>query len=134
MRIETKYYADDGTEFDNPHACREYEDKFNIPKREPLKDYILFFGALGGHMEYSPYREPTYAFVKLIPEADNPVYRLWAETLQEGLADAIEAYCIRGWYVKNDEDKWIPLKILQSSLQKQERAIQRIVKNHEELF
>ena len=134
MRVETKYIADDGTEFFTPHECRNYEDELKANERKVLQDYILFFGNYGAPMPYSPYHEPTYVYVKLIPEENSSIRHIWEGVLSESLSDAILGQCMRGWYIRDEDDQWHSLKNLQTKLQKRETIIQQIVKNNSDLF
>lgn len=134
MRIETKYIADDGAEFSTPHECKIHEDTIKKEERKALQNYILFFGNYGAPMSYSPYHDPTYVYVKLIPEDNNTIRPIWDEVLSEALSSAIQHQCIRGWYIKDENGKWHSLRDLQMELKKTETTIQKIVKHSADLF
>lgn len=134
MRSETKYFADDGKEFDNKYECRSYEDALKKPEREILKNYVLFYGVYGGKTPYSPYIQPTYVYLKKIPTNDDPARRIWNEVLSEELAEVLEGFRKEGWYVCGNDDKWEHLSVLQKRLKNTEKKIKDIVKNFEEDF
>jgi len=105
MRIERRFFADDGTEFENEFKCRLYEEELAQPRRNALKDYIIFFGTGGDVMPYSPFRTPAYVFVKKLPDNDK-ILELWNEVVPDILDDEINSMEELGWYYENEYERW----------------------------
>lgn len=106
MRTETKYIADDGTPFDFRQDCIKYEEEKIGVKYEVLKEYIILLNNSGTIIPYSPFRTPTYVYVKKVPDVDDEIYDLMAEVLSEELLSAIYSFDKTGWYTQDDYEQW----------------------------
>ena len=92
MKEKSIYIADDGKEFGYRYECQVYEDELHAPRRKVLKDYILFFYGNNTRAPYSPFREPSFVYVKQIPDDDNPVKEIWDEVWVNGTIFIISSY------------------------------------------
>ena len=122
MRSEHKYWADDGTEFGSEYDCRVYEDKLKQPKREILKDYIVFFNMSGEVMPYSSMFQPTYVYFKKYPDTDE-VREVWNEVVDERIDDAICGYNDAGWYFEDEYEAWKSLAWAENKLCSLEKKV-----------
>lgn len=126
MKIETKYIASDGQEFQMRHECQNHEDEINQPRRKILEDYIIFYNCAKERMIYSPWREPTFVYVKKIPEYETEARAVWDEVLNEELNGTIESYERLGWYVQDEYERWQSVEKMQEDMNKTLVAVQEI--------
>ena len=77
-------------------------------------------------MQYSHWREPTFVFVKQIPEYDTEIEKIWNEVVSEDLSYAIECANTTGWYVKDDYERWKSVELLKESTLKITRTVEKI--------
>jgi len=74
MTTEIKYYADDGTEFDNEEDCRFYEDEFS----EAMRSVVFLDAGYNILTRLEDIESKTeYIFIKDATEAKNLFARLY---------------------------------------------------------
>ena len=126
MRIERRFFADDGTEFENEFKCRLYEEELLQPKMSVLKDYIIFFGAGGDIMPYSPFRQPTYVFVKKLPDTEE-IQEIWNDVVPDVLSAEIESLEELGWYYENEYERWKSLNYVKKNILHIEKRLNNLL-------
>lgn len=110
MRVETRYYANDGTRFDTRLECEEYEQKVESDK---FKDTALLFDEDGKplYLTSDGYESAIYIVCKT-DEAAQFVYKQMGHCLYtpwDSYGVIPRAGC---WKWDNDVDKWVPVKEL----------------------
>ena len=134
MREEKIYIADDGKEFKFRYECQVYEDELHAPRRKVLEDYILFFYGNNTRAPYSPFREPSFVYVKQIPDEDNPVKEIWDEVISDDLNYAIECANKTGWYIHDDYERWQSVEKKKENLEKIVMRLEKVYEENKEGF
>lgn len=129
MWVKKLYIAQDGTEFSDEQACREYEDNLRNEGYRCLEDYIRFYNRVGNPIPYSKVCNALvyYAKVYSIPSwSDDQILEAWEDIIPEELTVKIEC-CGTGWYISDGDDNWESWENYSAEYSKHNEIINKIV-------